>query len=107
MRPIWIAGVLLFALQANAQNTAADQRVDTYVKAEMQKEHIVGLSLAVVKGGRIVKATGYGLANVETGTPATPETVYKIASISKQFLAAGIMLQQQDGKLHLDDKVNL
>jgi CubicO group peptidase (beta-lactamase class C family) len=73
----------------------------------MQKGHVVGLSLAIVKDGRIVKASGYGLANVETGTPATPETVYKIASISKEFLAAGIMLLQQDGKLHLDDKVDL
>lgn len=72
----------------------------------MQRRHIAGLSLAVVKNGKILKAKGYGLANVETSTPATAETVYKIASISKQFLAAGIMLLAQDGKLGLDDKIS-
>ncbi len=108
VRLIWIAEVLLFALQANAQTGTVDQRVDAYINGEMQKGHnIAGLSLAVVKDGRIVKATGYGLANIETGTPATAKTVYKIASVSKQFLGAGIMLLQQDGKLHLDDKVSL
>lgn len=82
-----------------------DKLVDDYIKVQMQRRHIAGLSLAVVKGGKILRAKGYGLANVETGTPATAETVYKIASISKQFLATGIVLLAQDGKLDLDDKI--
>jgi D-alanyl-D-alanine carboxypeptidase len=81
-------------------------KVDDYIKVQMQRKHIPGLSLAVVKDGRLLKAKGYGLANVETNTPATAETVYKIASISKQFLATGIMLLMQDGKLSLDDKIS-
>jgi CubicO group peptidase (beta-lactamase class C family) len=85
---------------------ALADNVDDYIKAEMQRKHIAGLSLAVVKAGKILTARGYGLANVETNTPATPETVYRIASISKQFLAAGIMLLAQDGKLRLDDKIS-
>ncbi len=88
------------------ETRSADDLVDDYVKVQMQRRHIAGLSLAVVKNGKILKAKGYGLANVETSTPATAETVYKIASISKQFLATGIMLLVQDGKLGLDDKVS-
>ena len=111
MRPIWIAGVLLFALQANAQNTARNtavgQRVDAYVKGEMQKGHIAGLSLAVVKDGRIVKATGYGLANVETGTPATAETVYKIASVSKKVMTTLICYGGRMASCQRDDKIDL
>jgi CubicO group peptidase (beta-lactamase class C family) len=80
-------------------------KVDDYVKAEMQKQRIPGLSLAVVKEGKIIKAEGYGLANVEHNVPARPETVYKIGSVSKQFIATGIMLLVQDGKLNLDDKI--
>ncbi|HWF06464.1 MAG TPA: serine hydrolase domain-containing protein [Candidatus Angelobacter sp.] len=97
--------LLAFACTASAQvfNT---QTLDDYVTAQMQWEHIPGLSLAVVKDGKIILAKGYGLANVETRTPATPETVYKIGSVSKQFLAAGIMLLVQDGKLSLDDKAS-
>lgn len=89
-----------------ASSVAHADKVDDYIQTQMQRRHIPGLSLAVVKDGKIVKTKGYGLANVETNTPATPETVYKIASISKQFLAAGIMLLAQEGKLGLDDKVS-
>ena len=71
----------------------------------MRRQRIPGLSLAIVKDGKIVKARGYGRANLETDTPATEKTVYKIASVSKQFLAAGIMLLAQDGKVDLDDHV--
>ena len=62
-----------------------------------------GLSLAVIKDGKIVKAAGYGVADRKTGAPATPETVYKIGSVSKQFIATGIMLLVQDGRLRVDD----
>src|SRR5262245_20706632 len=71
---------------------AQADRIDDYINLEMQRRHIPSLSLAVVRDGRIVEARGYGVANLETNTPATPQTVYKIGSISKQFLAAGIML---------------
>lgn len=80
--------------------------VDDYVKAEMQKQRITGLSLAVIKDGKIIKAEGYGLANVELNVPARPETVYKIGSVSKQLIATGILLLFQEGKLSLDDNIS-
>ncbi|MHC5538137.1 serine hydrolase domain-containing protein [Singulisphaera rosea] len=81
--------------------------IDDYIKGQMKRHRIPGLSLAVVRDGRLLKAEGYGLANVETNTPATPETRYKIASVSKPIVAAAVMLLVQDGKLSLDDKVGL
>lgn len=66
---------------------------------------VPGLSLAVMKQGRVVAARAYGLANVETQTPARPGTAYKIGSLGKQFLAAGILLLAQEGKLAIDDPV--
>lgn len=48
-------------------------RADEIVKAQMSKQHIPGLSLAVLKNGKPVKVKGYGVANLELGTPATPE----------------------------------
>jgi CubicO group peptidase (beta-lactamase class C family) len=47
---------------------------------------------------------GYGLADLETGTPATPETNYRLASMTKQFTAASILLLAEDGHLTLDDR---
>ncbi len=101
-RTILFTLVLLFAVKVTAQ---AD-KIDDYVKAEMKRQHIPGVSIAVIKDGKVIKAEGYGLANVELNVPARPETVYKIGSVSKQFIAAGIMLLIQDGKLSLDDKIS-
>jgi CubicO group peptidase (beta-lactamase class C family) len=81
-------------------------KVDDYVKAEMLKQHIPGISLAVVKDGKILRAEGYGLANIELNVPARPETVFKIGSVSKQFISAGILLLIQEGKISLDDPVS-
>jgi D-alanyl-D-alanine carboxypeptidase len=89
------------AVDARAQ---AD-KVDEYIEAEMLKQHIPGLSLAVVQGGKVVKSKGYGLANIELNVPATPGTVYQLQSITKSFVACGIMLLVEDGKLGLDDKI--
>jgi CubicO group peptidase (beta-lactamase class C family) len=79
--------------------------VDDYVKNQMRRQHVAGLSLAVVKDGRLIKARGYGLANMELNVPATKDSVYNIASIGKQFTATGIMMLVEDGKIGLDDKI--
>ncbi len=97
---------VIFALVLLLTAAVRADKVDDYIKAEMLKQRVPGLSLAIVKDGKIIKAQGYGLANVEHNIPAKPETVYKIASVSKQFLATGIMLLVQDGKLRVDDKIS-
>ena len=54
---------------------AQSDKIDDYVKSEMQKRKIPGLSIAVVKNGEVIKAQGYGLANVELNAVAAPETI--------------------------------
>src|SRR6187402_1565230 len=95
------AGPLLVAALAAAP--LASDSVDTYVLAQLRARNIPGVSVAVVKDGRVVKAAGYGIANLELQTPATPETVYEIGSISKQFTADAVLLLAEDGALSLDD----
>jgi D-alanyl-D-alanine carboxypeptidase len=100
-------GSLVLALVvglAAVSGTRADE-VDDYVLAQMSRQHIPGLSLAVLKDGKPVKVQGYGVANLELGTRATPETVYQIGSVSKQFIAAGIVRLSVEGKVGLDDPV--
>ena len=80
--------------------------IDDFIKAEMQHRNIPGLSLAVLRHGKVIKAEGYGWADRKRQTPATPQTVYKIASVSKQFIATGIMLLAQDRRLSVDDPVS-
>ncbi len=71
----------------------------------MRKDHIPGLSLAVVKNGSVVKLRGYGWADVEQRVAATPKTVYQTGSIGKQFTAMLVLMLAGDGVLHLDDKI--
>src|ERR1044072_3096547 len=95
--------IVLFFVLANA--VRAD-KIDDFVKVQMQKQNIPGVSIAVIKDGKIIKAEGYGLANVELNVAVKPETVFKIGSVSKQFIATGIMLLVQEGKINLDDKIS-
>jgi len=99
--PVFAIALLLAAAVA----VRADN-VDEHIKAEMQRQHLAGLSVAVIKDGKIVKVEGYGFANIELNVPARPETVYKIGSVSKQFIASGIMLLIEEGKVSLDDKIS-
>ncbi|HYR10662.1 MAG TPA: serine hydrolase, partial [Longimicrobium sp.] len=64
-----------------------------------------GCALGVSRDGAVVFQNGYGLANLETETPITPSSVFHVASVSKQFTAAAVMLLARDGRLSLDDDV--
>jgi CubicO group peptidase (beta-lactamase class C family) len=88
---------------AAEENLAA--KVDAFVAAEMQKQRIPGLSLAVVKDGQIVIAKGYGFANVELQARVKPETVFQSGSVGKQFTATAVMMLVEEGKIGLDDPV--
>jgi CubicO group peptidase (beta-lactamase class C family) len=67
---------------------------------------VPGAAVLVPRDGRPVVRAGYGLADLEAGTPATPETNYRLASVTKQFTAAGILLLAEDGRLMLDDRAH-
>src|SRR5262245_66539937 len=71
----------------------------------MARQKIPGLSLAVVRGGRLERAKGYGLANLELGVVASERTVYQSGSLGKQFTAGLVMLLVEEGKLSIDDPI--
>ena len=85
---------------------AAADPVDDYVRTVMAAKKIPGLSIAVLRDGKIVKSTGYGFANLEHDVAATPDTIYQSGSVGKQFTAAGILMLAEDGKLGLDDRLS-
>jgi len=83
----------------------ADQ-ADEYVKAQMELHRIPGIAVRIIRDGKVTKTSTYGVANLELNVPITPETVFEIGSITKQFTAAGILLLAQDGKLSIDDPIS-
>jgi CubicO group peptidase (beta-lactamase class C family) len=97
--------LLVLALLAPVGPAWADA-IDDYIRTEMERRHIPGLALAVARRGKIVKLKGYGVANLEHDVPVTPDTVFELASITKQFTAAAVMLLVEEGKVQLDDPVS-
>jgi len=91
--------LLLALLQAD---TAA---INRFVTAEMQRQKIPGLSLAVLRGDTVLLSRGYGVANVELRVPASDSTVYQSGSMGKQFTAALVEMLVAQGKLRLDDSI--
>ena len=80
--------------------------IDSYVQTQMSAQHIPGLSLMVTMDGKPVLQKGYGEANVTSHAAVTPDTVFRIGSVTKQFTATGIMLLVQEGKLTLDQPMS-
>src|SRR3954453_15606111 len=99
--------ICLCGRTAEAQLPTTDalrNRVDAVAK-QMLSRHTAGVSVAVARNGRLILARGYGMANVEHSVAVTPETVFHIASISKNILAAVVLQLVDEGKLNLDDDV--
>jgi CubicO group peptidase (beta-lactamase class C family) len=78
---------------------------DEYIQVEMKKRRIPGLALVVIKNGEVVKLQGYGIANLEHDVPVIPDTVFELASVTKQFTATAIMRLVEKGKVKLDDSI--
>ncbi|MFD3002630.1 serine hydrolase domain-containing protein [Pontibacter toksunensis] len=78
---------------------------DSLAYAHMAEDFMPGMTVAVARDGDILFSRGYGKADVEMGADASPETVYAIASITKQFTAAAIMRLVEQGKMSLDDPI--
>jgi len=88
----------------NGGGTRMQAQVDELMSAYQGK--VPGASVLVVHNGAALIHRSYGFADLEAGTEATPDTDYRLASVTKQFTAACILLLMQDGKLQLDDPIS-
>jgi len=102
---LFAASLGIAAASPLAAQDHVQSRIDSVVKAEMGRQKIPGVAVAVVKGGEVMLAKGYGEANIEHHVPVTPETVFESGSVGKQFTSTAVMLLVQDGKLALTDSI--
>ncbi|HEX6747506.1 MAG TPA: serine hydrolase domain-containing protein [Longimicrobium sp.] len=102
--PARAAAQLVEPFPAPARLEAA---LDSVVRDEMERSHIPGAVVVVVKDGRVYWTKGYGVADVETRRPVDPErTIFRIGSISKVFTATAVMQLADRGRIRLDEDVN-
>ena len=97
--------LLVFVLLLCDVASAQAGNVNEYLKSEMTKRHIPGASVAIIRDGKVILARGYGQANVESSTPVTHNSVFKLASLTKPFTAIAIMMLVEEGKVALDGRI--
>ena len=95
----------LLALLAAGSVASADD-LDTYVKAQMKKHGVPGISIAIIHSGKIVSTRCYGVLEAGTNKSVTPTTLFQAGSISKSVAAIGVLRLVELGKLSLDEDVN-
>ncbi len=81
-----------------------DPRFDEYLNAAVKLGRFNGYVL-ITRGGKVVFSKGYGMANFEEDVPNTPQTKFRLASITKSFTAMAVMMLQEKGKLNLQDAI--
>jgi CubicO group peptidase (beta-lactamase class C family) len=101
---------LTFAQRTDVSDTretieALPPNLDAFVEAQMKAWHVPGLALAVVTKDRVLLTKGYGVADVDTGRRVGSRTVFPIASLTKSFTAASLLVLAREGKLDLDKPV--
>jgi CubicO group peptidase (beta-lactamase class C family) len=97
--------ILVCAGVAKAEEPGSESgRVDRLF-AEWDKSTSPGCAVGVMKDGRIIHERGYGMADLDHDVKISPTTVFHVASMSKQFTAAAILMLAHDGKISLDDPV--
>jgi CubicO group peptidase (beta-lactamase class C family) len=89
-----------------SQIALATDSLDAFLIAKMQQRHIPAMQVAIVRGGRIIKDTTYGIANLEYNIKATNETIFSINSITKAFVGVAIMQLAEEGKLQINDPLS-
>ncbi len=102
-RLILASFAILLPLSVRADDRFAG--LDPYVAAAIERWEVPGVALAVVKDGEVVLFRGYGVCELGTNRNVTPDTAFDIASCAKTFVAAGLALLIDDGKLQWDDPV--
>lgn len=111
IRPATLFLLAILPFASTAATTAANEATENTAMAEVDARllpysgDVPGAALLVLRDGKPVVRRGVGLADVATGTPVTPATNFRLASVSKQFTAAAVLLLAEDGRLRLDDPV--
>jgi CubicO group peptidase (beta-lactamase class C family) len=102
----WAAAAiaLLFLTLNCSPGAKSDAKVDKLF-AQWDRVDSPGAAIVVVHNGRVVYQRGYGSANLETRTPITPQTLFDVASVAKQFAGFAVATLVEEGKLSLDDDV--
>jgi CubicO group peptidase (beta-lactamase class C family) len=90
----------------DAKVAAAVTRIAATVEEERRQSRLASLAIGIVRDQALLLAAGFGCANLERGIPATPDSVYRVGSVTKLFEATALMQLRDAGRLRLDEAVD-
>jgi D-alanyl-D-alanine carboxypeptidase len=102
LRPLVLALAFLAAQTAQAQRPVWHQSVDSLITAELARTLTPGAQVAIAMDGQVVYSRAFGVADIETGRPVTPLTLFRVGSVTKMVAAAVLTELSAEGKLDLN-----
>lgn len=102
-----LAGSLILVVVLSTTTCVAqdiEAKIDEYISPYLKIGNFSG-SILIAKEGRILLSKGYGMADLEHDVPNTPETIFRLGSVTKQFTSMAIMQLQEKGRLNVDDPI--
>ncbi|HSL70295.1 MAG TPA: serine hydrolase domain-containing protein [Longimicrobiales bacterium] len=100
--PFLAAAHLLVGTSAAGQGIVDSTALEKIIAAELVDTRTPGAAIAIVSGNQVVFARGFGVGSIETGTPVTPDMLFRIGTLTKVFTAATVTILAQEGKFSLD-----
>jgi D-alanyl-D-alanine carboxypeptidase len=106
---------LLFVTVVRAQNiplaehpevASSIKMLEAWIESQMEYRGLPGMSIGIVYNQELIWSKGFGYSDVDNKIPATPQTIYRMASVTKLFTATAIMQLRDEGKLRLEDPIS-
>jgi CubicO group peptidase (beta-lactamase class C family) len=108
LRGIMLVAMALFAVAGPlpAQTANSWSQLDRYIEAAMRQWKVPGMAVGIVQRDRVVYLKGFGVRDIKTGQPVTPDTLFDIGSCTKAFTAASVAILVDEGKMRWDARVS-
>jgi CubicO group peptidase (beta-lactamase class C family) len=103
----WIAAlVAVLAPAAGRAQTVKAEELDSIIRKAVAEKQLIGVSVGVMQNGKVILARGYGVRDIAGRTPVTPNTMFAIGSVTKQFTCSAMLMLAEQQKLSLKDPVS-
>jgi CubicO group peptidase (beta-lactamase class C family) len=101
----FVAFLLIIQGLSTLNCSAQSESMDSFILTSMKKERIPGIVVGIIRSEKLQKLKAYGFSDVELQCKATPENLFEIGSLTKQFTAACVLMLEKEHKLNVDDPV--
>jgi len=104
--PILFFSFFVNPINAQIKTTNVEENIDEYVQHIISRHQLPGVALAIIKDGKVIHQKNYGKANLEHNVPMSDQSIFRVYSLTKLFVATGVFQLVEENKLSLDDSIS-